>query len=133
MVILNCLSLIILIIVEVVLTIFVVLKLEKARNSIKKLNEQLNIFKETVLISFAKVKNIVTKTNKVVAFVTNEKIIKIHSVLKFLATALQIFIFVKTFDFSKGMKNLNFKNIKKILFSELAKKFAFKVINYFCG
>ena len=132
MVILNCLSLIIVIFVEIVLTVFAVLKLEKARKTIKNLNEQLKIFAQTILVSFVKVKNIMTKTNKLVAFVTNKKLVRIHSVLKILATFLQILIFIKTLDFSKGMKNLNFKNLKKILLSELAKNLTFKVINYFC-
>ncbi len=132
MVILNCLSLIIVIFVEIVLTVFAVLKLEKARKTIKNLNEQLKIFAQTVLVSFVKVKNIMTKTNKLVAFVTNKKLVRIHSVLKILATFLQILIFIKTLDFSKGMKNLNFKNLKKIFLSELAKNLTFKAINYFC-
>ncbi len=133
MVILNCLSLIILIIFEIVLTIFVVLKLQKARNSVKELNEQLKILGEAVLISFVKVKNIVIKTNRVVAFVTNEKFVRVHSIIKIFITSLQIFIFIKTLDFSKGIKNLNFKNIKKILFSQIAKKLALKAVNYFVG
>ena len=132
MIILNCVSLIILIIFEIVLTAFCVKKLINADTNVQKLSQNLSVAGSTILAIFYKTKDIVFKTNKFVSILTSKKLLRIHSILKYTLNIAEIYFLIRTLDFSKGSKKLTFKNIKKLLFTEAAKKLIFKAINFVC-
>ena len=127
MIILNCASLIILIIFEIVLTCFVVVKLEQSRLKVEAINEKLSCVASSTLVICTKVKEYVLKVNKFVSIITSKKIQRIHTVLKYALNIAEIAILIRTMDFSKG---INYKNIKKLLYTEVSKKLIFKILKY---
>ena len=127
MIILNCASLIILIIFEIVLTCFVVIKLEQSRLKVETINEKLSCVAASTLVICTKVKEYVLKVNKFVSIITSKKIQRIHTILKYTLNIAEIVILIKTMDFSKG---INYKNIKKLLYTEVSKKLIFKILKF---
>ena len=118
----------ILTITEICLTIFIVAKIIDFE---KKVNEVHRIFlvKATeFLILNDKILETVKKLNKVLKFISNKKFYQTISIIKTVFNTVQIILLIRSFDFSKGRKLLNYKNFKRLLFSEVARRFARKMI-----
>ena len=128
MIILNCLSIIILLIAEIISTVFLVVKFKKAAKKIEELNLKILSTAKTITNTFSKIRNTIHKINKLVLIITDKKFKKIHAIIKFSISLIEVFIFVRTIKLSKGFKTLGFKDIKKILLAKIVKNLVFKFV-----
>lgn len=133
MIFLNCTSLIILIIFEIALTSFAVIKLNRSIEKVEAINKKLSFAANSTLVICNKVKEYVFKVNKFVSIITSKKIQRIHTVIKYALNIAEIVILIRTMDFSKGIKSLNYKNIKKLLLANVSKKLIFRIMNFICS
>lgn len=117
-----------LIILEICATIFAVYKLTALEAKIDEFHEQFLILAKEVLVINEKVQETIKKINKVLKFITNKKLFKIITVLKTIFNIIQLILFIRSFDFSKNKKILNYKNIKKLFLTEFVRRIVRKFL-----
>lgn len=122
---------IIAIILEIVITYFLISKLILANKKIEKLHKSLILNYCLFVEANKKIKEGVKKLNKFIAFFTNKKFIMFKNIIKYSITFFQYYYLIKSIRNSKGLKKIfSFKNIKKIMILkaaiEILKNFAIK-------
>ena len=107
---------------EIFLTIFCVKKLIFAEKKLIVLEEKIVLIADMTLAVVKKVRPTVEKINKFISIVTNKNIIKISKIVRTTVDIIQVILLLKSLDFSKGIKSINFKNLKKILLLETSRR-----------
>lgn len=100
---------------EVILTFLALKGLIRLEKKVEKANKKLLEAGEIIILANKKIKNIISKTNKVVSFITNKKVAQAKRIISILIDVIQMIILIRSLNFSKGFKTVNFKNIKKLL------------------
>lgn len=108
---------------ELVLTCLVVYLLIILEKKIVQLNVSLLETGEMILLANQKIKNTILKINKIVSFITNKKVAQARKIFALTVDIIQIIIFIRSLDFSKGFKSINFSNIKKLLLAQTIRSF----------
>ena len=124
---LKNISIIAIIIFEIAITVFAVIKLRELEQKVDKAHEKMLIISTEVLILNDKIKEIMIKINKVLKFITNKRFYQVISILKTAFNTVQIILLIRSFDFSNG-KLFNYKNIKKLFVSEIIRRFIRKIL-----
>ncbi len=117
----------ILTIFEICLTVFLVIKIIKLEKRVDEIHEKFILISTEALIINDKIKETIGKINKVLKFITNKNFYKAISILKTVFNTVQIFLLIRSFDFSKG-KIFNRKNIKRFFMSEIIRRIIRKFI-----
>ena len=112
----------------VILTAICVIKIKKITKKCGELNEKLILFGNIAITINKKIKITITKINKVVSFITNKKLIKIGQILRTTIDIVQIIILIRSLNLSKGLKSINYKNIKKLVLLEASRRMIRKII-----
>ena len=115
---------------EIILCTMCVVQLIKLEKRVLELNEKLFLIQDAVLDVNKKIKDIIIKINKVVSIFKNKKFIAIKRILKITMNTIQVVIFLRSLDFSKGLKSINYKNIKKILYAEAIRRIIVKTLDF---
>lgn len=124
---------IITIILEIVITAFIITKTVKLEKKIKDTEKTMIEGFLAFLEINNQIKKTVKKLNKIVAIFTSKKIIKIKNIIIFIITSFQIFYLIKSLNLKGGFKQiLSFDNIKKILFANLTKELITKLLRKVC-
>ena len=118
----------ILTIAEIFLTIQIVKFLKNAQKRVETCHEKFILVSTEILMINDKIKDTIKKTNKVLKFVTNKRFFQTVAVLKTVFNTVQIILLIRSLDFSKNKGLLNYKNVKKLLLSEIIRRFIRKVI-----
>jgi len=122
----QVLFLLILIILEITLTILIVIGINILDKKVKDFHEKFILLSTEVLILNDKIKETISKTNKVLNFITNKRLYQIINIAKVTFNTIQFILFIRTFDFKKGI--LNYKNLKRLFLSEIARRFLRKIL-----
>lgn len=121
---------ILLIILEVILSTIIVLKLIELEKRVVLINEKLTVSSKIIFVVNDKIKKTITTINKFVSIVTNKKFIQISKIIRITLNIIEIIILLRSLDLSKGLKSINYKNIKKLVFAQIVRKMLRKAFNY---
>lgn len=121
---------ILLIILEVILSTIIVLKIIALEKYILLLNKKLTCASKMIFIVNNKIKKTIISLNKFVSIVTNKKFIQISRIIRITLNIIEIVILLRSLDLSKGLKSINYKNIKKLVFAQIVRKMLRKAFNY---
>lgn len=119
---------ILLIILEVILSTIIVLKIIAFEKYIVLLNKKLTCASKMIFIVNNKIKKTIISLNKFVSIVTNKKFIQISRIIRITLNVIEIVILLRSLDLSKGLKSINYKNIKKLLLAQVIRKIIRKII-----
>ncbi len=103
---------------EVILTTVIINRVIKLEKKVEEINKKLIEAGNVIVIAVKKVTNIVSKINKIASFVTNKKIWQIKRFIILTIDIIQFIVLIRSLDFSKGLKSINYKNLKKLLFAQ---------------
>lgn len=103
---------------EVILTTVIINRVIKLEKKVEEINKKLIETGNVIVIAVKKVTNIVSKINKIASFVTNKKIWQIKRFIILTIDIIQFIILIRSLNFSKGLKSINYKNLKKLLFAQ---------------
>lgn len=103
---------------EVILTTVIINRVIKLEKKVKEINKKLIETGNVIVVAVKKVTNIVSKINKIASFVTNKKIWQIKRFIILTIDIVQFIVLIRSLDFSKGLKSINYKNLKKLLFAQ---------------
>ncbi len=103
---------------EVILTTVIINRVIKLEKKVEEINKKLIEAGNVIVIAVKKVTNIVSKINKIASFVTNKKIWQIKRFIILTIDIIQFIILIRSLNFSKGLKSINYKNLKKLLFAQ---------------
>ena len=114
--------------IEITFTTLCVVQLIQFEKKCIQINEKLILTGDIILAANEKIKAAITKINKVVSFITNKKLIKIGQILRITIDVIQIILLIRSLNLSKGLKSINFKNIRKLLFVETSRRILRKIL-----
>lgn len=103
---------------EIVLTVICSKKLIELEKKVSMVDKKLKTIYALTCEINTKIKGTIGKINKFVSIITNKKLIKIRQIIKITINVVQIIILIKSLNFSKGLKSINYKNIKRLLFAQ---------------
>lgn len=103
---------------EVILTTVIINRVIKFEKKVEEINKKLIEAGNVIVVAVKKVTNIVSKINKIASFVTNKKIWQIKRFIILTIDIIQFIILIRSLNFSKGLKSINYKNLKKLLFAQ---------------
>lgn len=103
---------------EVILTTVIINRVIKLEKKVEEINKKLIETGNVIVIAVKKVTNVVSKINKIASFVTNKKIWQIKRFIILTIDIIQFIVLIRSLDFSKGLKSINYKNLKKLLFAQ---------------
>ena len=103
---------------EVILTTVIINRVIKLEKKVKEINKKLIETGNVIVVAVKKVTNIVSKINKIASLVTNKKIWQIKRFIILTIDIIQFIVLIRSLDFSKGLKSINYKNLKKLLFAQ---------------
>ena len=103
---------------EVILTTVIINRVIKLEKKVEEINKKLIEAGNVIVIAVKKVTNVVSKINKIASFVTNKKIWQIKRFIILTIDIVQFIVLIRSLDFSKGLKSINYKNLKKLLFAQ---------------
>ncbi len=121
---------ILLIILEVILSTIIVNKLIVLEKQVVALNNKLIASSKMILIINNKIKKTITTLNKFVSVITNKKFIQVQKIIRITINIIEIVVLLRSLNLSKGIKSINYKNIKKLLLAQVIRKMIRKSINY---
>lgn len=121
---------ILLIILEVILSAIIVNKLIVFEKQVVALNNKLIASSKMILIINNKIKKTITTLNKFVSVITNKKFIQVQKIIRITINIIEIVVLLRSLNLSKGIKSINYKNIKKLLLAQVIRKMIRKSINY---
>ena len=121
---------ILLIILEVILSTIIVNKLIVFEKQVVALNNKLIASTKMILIINNKIKKTITTLNKFVSVITNKKLIQVQKIIRITINIIEIVVLLRSLNLSKGIKSINYKNIKKLLLAQVIRKMIRKSINY---
>ncbi len=124
---------ILLIILEVILSTIIVLQIIKLEKRIILLNEKLTISSEIIFIINNKIKKVIITLNRFVSIITNKRFIQIRKIIRITLNIIEIIILLRSLNLSKGIKSINYKNIKKLFFAQILRRIIRKSITYFAN
>ena len=121
---------ILLIILEVILSTIIVNKLIVFEKQVVALNNKLIASSKMILIINNKIKKTITTLNKFASVITNKKFIQVQKIIRITINIIEIVVLLRSLNLSKGIKSINYKNIKKLLLAQVIRKMIRKSINY---
>ena len=113
---------------EIILTTLCVIKITEAEKEVKKLHKKLILTFNLILEINEQIKTRISKINKVVSFITNKKLIKISQIIRTIIDIIQIILLLRSLNLSKGLKSINYKNIKKLILVETSRRILRKIL-----
>ncbi len=117
------------IILEISLTSFFVLKLIEAQKSVEIWNEKVVFAGKIALQVNTSLNKNIKKINKFVSIFTNKKTLLAIKIIKLSFSIFQMFLFFRTFNFSKGFL-FNLKSAKKLLYAQFTKELIKNICKY---
>lgn len=121
---------IIMIFLEIFTVAFCCVKLVELEKRIILLNEKLTIQGENIISACKNIRNGIKKVNKVISIITNKKFWRIKKIMFIAFDLIQLIMFIKSLDLSKGLKSLNYKTLKKLLLAQVSKEIIRKILMF---
>ncbi len=121
---------IITIFLEIFAVTFCCIKLIEFEKKVYLFNDKLNETGEKIITTCQNIRNTIQKINKVINFLTNKKFWQIKKIIFMIIETIQIITLIKSLDFSKGLKSVNYKTLKKLFFAQVSKEIIRKILTF---
>lgn len=116
------------IILEIILTIICIKQIIQVEKRVLEWNTKLIEINSLILEINQKVKKVILKIRKIIDLITSHKIITIFRIINIAIDVIQAIVLLRSLDLSKGLKSLNYRNLKKIALSYFSKEFLKKIL-----
>ena len=117
-----------LIFTEIILTYIVVKKIIELEKKVDEIHVLMLERAKNLLELIDVIKSTLKKVNKVISFITNKRFKQIRRIISLTISIIQMILLIRSFDFSKGLKSINYKNVRKIIFSQAIKELIKKTL-----
>ena len=121
---------IITIFLEIFAVTFCCIKLVEFEKKVYQFNDKLNETGEKIITACQNIRNTIQKVNKVINFLTNKKFWQIKKIIFMIIETIQIITLIKSLDFSKGLKSINYRTLKKLFFAQISKEIIRKILTF---
>lgn len=121
---------IITIFLEIFAVTFCCIKLVEFEKKVYQFNDKLNETGEKIITTCQNIRNTIQKVNKVINFLTNKKFWQIKKIIFMIIETIQIITLIKSLDFSKGLKSVNYRTLKKLFFAQISKEIIRKILTF---
>ena len=120
---------IMLIIFEVIFTIFCVKKICKIEVRVDEIHVQMLEGAKKVLEINDEIRKVLKKVNKVVRIITNKRLHQIKSAIMLIMDIVQVILLFKSLNLSNGAKSFDYKLLKNIAFARVGQQIIRKVLD----
>lgn len=118
----TTLSILLLIFIEIVLTIFCVKKLQAFEIKIDEINLKMLEGAKKVLEINDEIQKIIKKINKIIRILSNKKLHQAKRMIMMTIDVIQVIMLIKSFDLAKGKKKINFKLLKNVAYARITQQ-----------
>ena len=122
-------SIILLIFFEIIFTLFCVKKIIQCEKRVDEIHLKMLEGAKKLLEINDEVRKVLKKVNKVVKILTNKRLHQIKRILMMTLDIIQTIILFKSLDLSKGIKSINYGNLKKLAYARIIQQIMSKIIN----
>ena len=122
-------SIFMLIIFEIIFTLFCVKKIIQCEKRVDEIHLKMLEGAKKLLEINDEVRKVLKKVNKVVKILTNKRLHQIKRILMMTLDIIQTIILFKSLDLSKGIKSINYGNLKKLAYARIIQQIMSKIIN----
>ena len=123
-------SIILLIFVEIFTTVFCVKKLLKYETKVDETHVKMLEKAKEILEINDEIQKTIVKINKVIRILSNKKLHQIKNIIMMTLDIIQVVILIKSLNFSKGIKSINFKTLQKLAYAKIGHQVAKKVLDF---
>ena len=128
--IISTLSIYLLIIFEIILTIFCVKKIRIFEEKIDNIHLQMiEVATQVLKINDTIIKTL-KKVNKVVRILTNKKFHQIRKIIMMTIDIIQAIILLKSLNLSKGLKSIDIRILKKLAYAKITQQVIKKLLDF---
>ena len=120
---------VLLIFFEIIFTVICVKKLVELENKVNDFHIKMLEYTKKILETIDEIKKIITKINKITKILTNKKLHQIKNLIMMTMDIIQLVILIKSLKLSKGLKSIDFKVIKNLMFAKATQEIIKKVLN----
>lgn len=121
---------ILLIIFEIIFTVYFVKILIQLENKVNIFHAKMLEIATATLQTNDKIKNVLTKFNKIVRIITNKKFHQIKRIVLMTSDIIQTILLIKSLNLSKGLKSINLNLLKKVTFARIGQQIIKKFLNF---
>ena len=126
----STLSIYLLIIFEIILTIFCVKKIRIFEEKIDNIHLQMiEVATQVLKINDTIIKTL-KKVNKVVRILTNKKFHQIRKIIMMTIDIIQAIILLKSLNLSKGLKSIDIRILKKLAYAKITQQVIKKLLDF---
>ena len=126
----STLSLYLLIIFEIIFTVFCVKKLLSFEKYIDEIHVKMLEGAKRVLEINDEVQATIKKINKIIKAISNKKFHQIKRIIMTIADIVQIIVLLKTLNIKKGIKEIDFKVLRKLAVARVSSQIVKKLLDF---
>lgn len=120
---------ILLIFFEIIFTVFCVKKIIELEIKVNEIHVKMLEGAKKILEINDEIRKIITKINKIIRILTNKKLHQIRRIIMMTLDIIQVTILIRSLNVSKGLKSIDFKVLKKLLYAKAGQEIIKKVLN----
>lgn len=128
--IISTFSICLLIIVEIILTVFCVKKICFLENCVDEIHLKMLEKAKEILELNDEINKILKKINKVIRIISNKKFHQIKRLIMMIIDIIQMIFLLKSLNLSKGLKSVDFKLLRKIAYLKVGQQIFKKVLDF---
>lgn len=122
-------SIFLLIFFEIIFTLFCIKKIRQCEKKVDDFHLKMIENATRILEINDEIKKTLKKINKVIRILTNKKFHQIKRIIMMAIDIIQAIILIKSLNLSKGLKSVNYSNLKKLAYLKIVQKIIGKIIN----
>ena len=126
----TTLSIFLLIIFEIIVTVFCVKRLIKTEQYIDEVHIVMLEKAKIILEINDEIQKTIKKINKIIKFISNKKLLQTKRILMMAIDIIQIILLVKSLNLSKGAKSVNYKMLKNLAYAKIGQETIRKILDF---
>lgn len=126
----STLSIYLLIIVEIILTIFCVKKILLLEANVDRIHLNMLEKAREILELNDEIKKVLKKINKVIRIINNKKFHQIKRIIMMTIDVIQVIFLLKSLNLSKGIKTIDFKILRRLVYAKVGQQIFKKALDF---
>lgn len=126
----SIISIFLLLFIEIALTVLCVRKILAFELKINEAHVKMLESAKKALEINDEIQNSIKKINKIFKILSNKKLYQIKKLVMMTIDIIQVIILIKSFDFSKGAKKINYKLLKNIAYARIIQQIFKKFLDF---
>lgn len=119
-----------LIICEIIFTVFCVKKFKQAQNFVELNHIKMLECAKNILEFNDQIRKTLKKTNKIIRVLTDKRLHQTRRIIMLTLDIIQLVILIKSLDLSKGLKSINYSNLKKIALTKITQQIIKRFLDF---